>query len=250
MRAAPRSPNANRRVDSAVIIQDHEEMPRLSRDGVIRFLRDETLFRAVSGQAMNSLSDAALQKVVPKDGTLFTMGQTCDALHFVADGCGLLMKVAPDGQQRILHRAIAGDMVGAVPFFDGLEYPATFIAETECVVLSFPRTTLLSLFTNDPTLSLAVIGGLVDRLRMMSGLVEQMSFDDAEHRLWDYLLKSSRGPAQDGFPRVLDPIPTREHIANSIGTVREVVSRRLSKLADTGHLRIDGRRLELLKPLK
>ena len=42
----------------------------------------------------------------------------------------------------------------------------------------------------------------------------------------------------------------RERIAESIGTVREVVSRRLSALVESGHLQIDGRRLALLKPLK
>ena len=51
------------------------------------------------------------------------------------------------------------------------------------------------------------------------------------------------------YPRVFEKLPTREYIANSIGTVREVVSRQLSKLVDSGHIRIDGRKLTLLRPL-
>jgi CRP-like cAMP-binding protein len=166
-------------------------MPKFSREGVQRFLKEETLFRTASQAAIERLGDLALQKTVPRDGTLFTMGQTSDALHFVVEGCALLVKLAPDGRQRILHRALPGEMVGAVPFFDGQEYPASFVAETECVVLSFPRSSLLALLAGDPTLSLAIIGGVVERLRMMTNIVEQMSFEDAEHRLWDYLMKGS-----------------------------------------------------------
>ncbi len=222
---------------------------RLSREGVERFLREETLFRSAAPASLPRLGEIAVQRVVPKDGMLFSMGRTCDSLHFVAEGSGLLVKTNPDGRQRILHRALPGDMVGAVPFFDGAGYPASFVAETECVVISLPREKLLALLANEPTLALSVIGGMVERLRMMVSMVEQMSFEDVEHRLWDYLVRSSTGPVDGEFPRVLDPIPPREHIASNIGTVREVVSRRLSRLADSGHLQIDGKRLTLLKPL-
>jgi CRP/FNR family transcriptional regulator len=221
---------------------------------VRRFLAEETFFRGCSRSAIERLADLAREKVVPRDQSLFTMGQPCDALHFVVEGSGLLVKLAPDGRQRVLHRAIPGEMVGAVAFFDGLGYPASFIAETECVAVKFEREGLLKLFRDDAALPLAVIGGLVERLRMMASIVEQLSFEDARHRLWDYLVEGSThagGNSQgQGYPRVFDPLPTREHIATAIGTVREVVSRRLSGLVDTGHIKIDGRKLVLLKSLE
>ena len=52
------------------------------------------------------------------------------------------------------------------------------------------------------------------------------------------------------YPRILEPLPTRERMANAIGSVREVVSRRLSRLVDSGHIKIEGRRLTILKPLE
>jgi CRP-like cAMP-binding protein len=216
---------------------------------VQRFLKDETLFHGVSQGAIERLGEIALQKVVPKDAVFFSMGQTCEALHFLVEGCGALVKLAPDGRQRILHRAVVGDMVGCVPFFDGGDYPATFVAESECIFVSFHRDQLLQMFSGNPDMSLAIMGGLVERLRMMASLVEQASFEDVEHRLWDYLKGTSTPAGAAEYPRVLDDLPTREFIASSIGTVREVVSRRLSRLSDSGHLKIDGRRLVLLRPL-
>jgi CRP-like cAMP-binding protein len=223
---------------------------RLSREQVSQFLAEETIFRGAPPAAIGRLSDVPLQRLVKEGYALFSAGQPCEALHFVVEGCGILVKNAPDGRQRILHRAISGEMVGAVPFFDGLGYPVSFVAESECLVLSFPRERLLALFASDPALSLAIVGGLVERLRMMVSMVEQMSFEDTVHRLWDFLLQSSTPKAGDDFPRTLESLPTREHIANAIGTVREVVSRRLSRLVESGHIRIEGRRLVMLKPLK
>ena len=40
-----------------------------------------------------------------------------------------------------------------------------------------------------------------------------------------------------------------EGIASTSGTVREVVSRRLSRFVDSGHARIEGKRLVLVKPI-
>jgi len=223
---------------------------KFSQEEIRAFVAEETIFHDALPASVNRLASEALQKHVAEGCSLFSMGQTCDALHFVAAGTGLLVKMAPDGRERVLHRALPGDMVGSVPFFDGGEYPATFVAETDCTVVCFPRETLMMLLASDPRLALGIIGGLVERLRQMVGLVEQISFEDTTRRLWDYLIQGSADREGRGFPRVLDPLPTRERIAMAIGTVREVVSRRLSHLVQTGHVKIDGRRLVLLKPLE
>lgn len=221
-----------------------------SVDEIQRFLAEETLFSGASETVIHRLAGLAHQKVVPQGCTLFSMGQPCDRLHIVLEGSGLLMKGSPAGRQMILHRAGPGDMVGEVPFFDGKGYPASFVAETECTLLYFPKKDLIRLFETDPGLSLSLVGVIVRRLRMMASIIEQLSFEDAEHRLWDFLIAGSRNSGTNSYPRVVDPLPTREHIASAIGTVREVVSRRLSRLIDTGHIRIEGRKLVILKPLE
>jgi len=213
------------------------------------FLAEETLFHSAPPAAIDRLCNMAVVKTVPKGSALFSMGQPCDAVHFVALGSGMLVMLAPDGRERLLHRALPGEMVGAVPFFDGGRYPASFVGETDCTLLCFPRDALLHLLSSDFGLALCLVGGLVERLRLMASLVEKISFQDTTRRLWDYLVAGSSGPADRRFPRTFEPLPTRERIAVAIGTVREVVSRRLSHLADSGHIRIEGRRLFLLKPL-
>ena len=226
-------------------------MDRLSNDDLKRFFAGDTLFGDVSESGLTRIVDLANQTFLKRGDALFLMGQNCDALHFVVTGTALLMKTSTEGRQRVLHRAVPGEMVGAVPFFDGHGYPATFTAETDCLVVRLPREGLLELLRKDSAVALSLLGGVVKRLRLMSALVEQLSFEDTTHRLWSFLVREST-PEIDGkkYPRVLERLPTREHIADSIGTVREVVSRRLSALVESGKVRIDGRRLVLLEPME
>ncbi len=215
------------------------------------FLADQTVFGSAGEVALQRLAEIARVRALRANEQLFSMGQRCDALYFVVAGTGRLVQTARGGRQRILHRATAGDMVAAVPFFDGKGYPATFVAEEDALVVELPRDGLLDLVQNDPRVALSILGGLVGRLRKMTQLVAQMSFEDTTHRLWDYLMRESE-PEVPGkeFPRAVDPVATRESIAQAIGTVREVVSRRLSALVASGHLRVEGRRVLLLRPFR
>jgi CRP/FNR family transcriptional regulator len=222
---------------------------KLPKGNVKRFLAEETILRGAPAEALENLSEVAVETFVPRNSTFFSMGETSGALHFVVEGTGLLVKSASNGRQQVLHRALPGDVVGCVAFFDGQGYPASFVAESDCVVLSIPRDRLLELFRSHPALAFPIVGCLAERLRSMANVVEKMSFEDTTRRLWGFLLESSTATAGEGFPRVLDPLPTREHLARSIGTVREVVSRQLSRLAESGHLKMEGKRLVLLKPL-
>ena len=215
---------------------------------LLEFLADSTLFHGLPEESLERLTGIAAAAAIGAGDELFQMGQACDTLHFVYSGTATLVKSAPDGRQRILHRALPGDMVGAIPFFDGKGYPATLRAEVDCIFVSFPRDELLRLLGSAPDLSLAMIGGVVTRMRRMVGIVEQVSFEDTAQRLWTYLVETSQAESESAFPRVIVSMPTREHIAQSIGTVREVVSRRLSRLVDDGHVLIEGRRLTLLEP--
>lgn len=226
-------------------------MEKLSKHDLGQFFAEDSLFSKVSEEALDRLAGITRQRLLRKGERLFSMGQASEALHFIVLGSALLIKTSPEGRQRILHRALPGEIVGAAPFFDGKGYPATFTAETDSLVASLPRDDLLSLLRTDLQVVLSIFSGVVGRLRMMTDLVEQMSFHDTTHRLWNFLVKESASEAGGGdeYPRVFESLPTREHIAESIGTVREVVSRRLSALVESGHVRIEGRRLVLLRGL-
>lgn len=213
---------------------------------VYQFLKGESIFSNVGGSALAKLATLGRIQAVRGGKKLFCMGQPCDALHFLVRGQASVSLLSEDGRERMLHLVLPGDMVGAVPFFDGGDYPCTATAEVDCQFVAFGRRELLKLLSDDGQVTLAILGGLVVRQRKIVHHLEELSFEDTSSRLWHYLVENSSG-ADSSFPRVFEPLPTREKIAGAIGTVREVVSRRLSQLIRSGHISIDGRKLILHK---
>ncbi len=213
---------------------------------IYEFLKRESIFGGARGEALEKLAALGRLRHIGRKGRLFCMGQPCEELHFLIDGQARVVLLSKDGRERTLHLVFPGDMVGAVPFFDGGSYPCTVAAEADCEFVAFSRDELLKLLAADGDVTLAILGGLVSRQRKVVQHLEELSFEDTSSRLWHYLLANSRGDG-DSSPRVLEPLPTREGIAGEIGTVREVVSRRLSQLVRSGHISIEGRRLLLLK---
>jgi len=76
------------------------------------------------------------------------------------------------------------------------------------------------------------------------GIIEELSFTTVRHRLASFLLRQAQkeGKRKDGGIEISLPASNQE-FASQIGTVRELVSRNLSRLQAEGVLDIDGRRV-------
>jgi len=74
------------------------------------------------------------------------------------------------------------------------------------------------------------------------GIIEELSFTTVRHRLASYLLRLAQksGKRTAGGVEFTLSI-TNQELAAQIGTVRELVSRNLSRLQAEGMLKIDGR---------
>jgi CRP/FNR family transcriptional regulator len=74
----------------------------------------------------------------------------------------------------------------------------------------------------------------------MVRLVEEISLKDVRQRLADYLLSEAGDSDRIRMAR------THQEIAARIGTVREIVSRTLSRMVQEGVIRIEGRTVILV----
>jgi CRP/FNR family transcriptional regulator len=90
---------------------------------------------------------------------------------------------------------------------------------------------------------LRVVGA---RLRRLVGIIEELSFTTVRHRLASFLLREAQreGKRRNGAVEVSLPASNQEFAAQ-IGTVRELVSRNLSRLQAEGILEIDGRSVRI-----
>ena len=74
------------------------------------------------------------------------------------------------------------------------------------------------------------------------GIIEELSFTTVRHRLASYLLRLAKKSGKRTAEGVEVTLPiTNQELAAQIGTVRELVSRNLSRLQAEGMLKTDGR---------
>jgi CRP/FNR family transcriptional regulator, cyclic AMP receptor protein len=91
---------------------------------------------------------------------------------------------------------------------------------------------------------LQVVGG---RLRRLVGIIEELSFTTVRHRLISWLLRQARAEIRsEGGRPLLTLTGGHQELASHIGTVRELVSRNLTRLQTQGFIRLSGREIEIL----
>jgi CRP-like cAMP-binding protein len=86
---------------------------------------------------------------------------------------------------------------------------------------------------------LRVVGA---RLRRLVGIIEELSFTTVRHRLASFLLRQAQKEGKRTAEGVELLLPgSNQELASQIGTVRELISRNLSRLQAQGVLRVEGR---------
>jgi CRP/FNR family cyclic AMP-dependent transcriptional regulator len=116
---------------------------------------------------------------------------------------------------------------------------------TTCALVT--RTTLLAFIAKRPEFALELLSKIIRRLRMATTSARNLAFIDVYGRL-TACLQSLAKPQPDGTQRIEERI-THQEIASRAGCSREMVSRILKDLEHGGYLRVQERRIVLVKKL-
>lgn len=193
------------------------------------------LFAALSPEAIGELTRVSTVRSFDAGATLFTEGQECEGLWVLAEGTASVVKVTRMGRQVVLLTQGAPCIIAEVPVVDGGTYPASLIAVQAVKAIVIPRQAFLALCRRDSALTLRLLAMFGRRLRHLVALVEQITFGSIRQRLAQDLL-SRADQARESTFRLED---THEQLAFQLGTVREVVSRNLSRFQNEGFIQID-----------
>ncbi len=164
-----------------------------------------------------------------KGQLIYLQGQQPDYLYCLKEGEVRTAIFSDRGEERLLTVYRAGSIFGEASFFDGMPRVSTATAQTDCQILRLGRETVDALFRRHPELASAMIAYLARTVRLLSGHVDTMSFQQAPQRLARLLLNY---PAEAGRLNV-----THEELAAALGVSRVTVSRILSDFACKGYLK-------------
>ncbi len=207
-------------------------------------LRSVPFFSRLDDDLLRAIEGLVMERTFYKGELLFMEGGECPGLYIVKSGLVRIFKTSPEGKEQVLLIARPGESFNEVPVFDGGPNPASAEAMERTTVYILPSSDLLELVRRRPDITLELLKTFAVRLRRLTMLVEDLSFRHVTSRLARLLLEVAESQAGSGPPRRL----TQQQMAAIVGTAREMVGRSLKTFEQAGAIRIEGRRIKVVKP--
>ena len=212
----------------------------------IQALKRTILFGGLDRPDLEALAARATERRLGRGEILFMAGDPAGGLYVVVEGSIRAFRVSADGREQTIHVEKGGATLAEVSVFDEGPYPSTTAAEEDSVLLFIDKRDVLNLCLERPRISLAALKLLAGRMRNCAALVESLSLRDVDRRLAKLLLEeASDHSRRSGSSVMFELALTHQQIAARIGSVREVVSRALARLQQSGLIRMDGRRITI-----
>ncbi len=202
------------------------------------------LLASLSPTEIGALAERAVEKSFRPGEILFGEGEPCEGLHLILDGRVRIYKTSSTGREITLAIESAPSCVAEVPLFDGGPYPAS-VATLDRTRIAFIHTRAFQQVCRQyPEVALKMLAAAGQRLRQLVNVIEVVTFGSVRQRLAAVLLEYDREAKGAAFSLGV----THQELASRLGTVREVVSRNLSRFQADGLIRITGRKIRLLDP--
>jgi CRP-like cAMP-binding protein len=200
------------------------------------------IFSGLTETELSFLTQRAVPRNYSAGETVFSEGQPCTGLYVVETGHVRIFKSSAGGREQVLSIDGPGSSVAELPVFDGGNYPASVAAIDNATLLFVSKQDFQALCLAHPEVALKVLRVVGARLRRLVGIIEELSFTTVRHRLAAFLLRlaSTAGTRTPEGLEITLPVNNQE-LASQIGTVRELVSRNLSRFQAEGLLKVEGR---------
>src|SRR5262245_10305038 len=210
-------------------------------------LRKTALFRELNEDELRALASRAVEQRLASGEILFMAGGEARGVYVVVEGAVRAFRESLDGREQVIHVERAGATIAEVPMFDDGAYPSTVAADEDSIMLFIDKADVRKLCLSHPNIALAALKLLATRLRRCAELVEALSLHEVDQRLARFLLEEGRlRGTRSNKTIVFEIVLTNQQIAARIGTVREVVSRALSRLQLNEFIEVSGRVVSII----
>ena len=197
-------------------------------------LRRVPLFSLLTVAQAEVISGAVIKRRFKRGEALVEQGQKSNALFILLTGRARVVTSDSRGREVILATLAQGDYLGEMSIIDNEPHSATVRAEVQTDVLMLGRAEFARCLTENASMSLVVMRGLVKRLRHADRKIESLALLDVYGRVAHALLDFAVADAQ-GQLLIRDKI-SRQDLAKMVGASREMVSRVMKDLEERGFI--------------
>lgn len=179
-----------------------------------------------------------LQRITaPASHVLFDLDSPCSLFVLLYAGSVRVIKPALSGREILLYRLEPGDscVLTASCLLGRSNYPARGVVESDLVAFALSQPVFNRLLDSSTPFRALVFNHFSNRIADLMQLIEEVAFGQMDQRLATYLVE--RAPLLEA---------THQQIADELGTVREVVSRRLKQLEQRGLVHLERGQVQVL----
>lgn len=210
-------------------------------------LRSCQLFTGLPTEDLEQIASFVVAKRLAKGEYLFREGDSSEGFYVVQRGAINVHRVSPAGKEQVIHVFRAGQSFAEAALASEGGYPADARAIEETTILLVPKADIVSLLRSRPELALRMLGSMSQHLRVLVGLLDDLTLKDVETRLANWLLKRCPRPTP-ARPVEIQLEGTKRVLAAEIGTVSETLSRTFATFRDDKLVRVSGRVITVLDP--
>lgn len=223
-------------------------MPPLPRSadlkltGLVGTLRCCQLFGGLPPEDLMIIAGFVQPLKLAKGEYLFHEAEPSRGCYLVQAGAINVHRVNAAGKEQVIHVFRGGESLAEASLASATGYPANARAVEPSTVLLIPKTPILELIGRRPDLALRMLGSMSQHLRVVVGMLDDLTLKDVETRLLNWLLKHTR-TAPDGVIRLAG---TKRVLAAELGTSSETLSRTFARLKTEQLLEVSGKTLRVL----
>jgi len=209
--------------------------------GLIGTLRCCQLFSGLSSEDLGVIAGFAVVQKLAKDDYLFHEGEPSRGCYLVQSGAVNVHRVSAGGKEQVIHVFRSGESFAEASLASPTGYPANARAVEPSTVLLIPKEPILALIGRRPDLALRMLGSMSAHLRVLAGMLDDLTLKDVETRLLNWLVKHGR-TARAGTIQLPG---TKRVLAAELGTSSETLSRTLGRLRDRELITVSGKTISI-----
>jgi CRP-like cAMP-binding protein len=207
-------------------------------DRRLSILRRVPFFAGVADEEIAAINRQFHERGYAAGETIYMAGDIAARLYVVAVGRVKVMRHTLAGQDVVLGVLAPGEFFGALSALGDAEYPDSAQALTSSCVLEIAAKDFQAILRRYPTVALAALDIVAERLRDAHAHIRQLSTEPATSRVAAALLGLAQklGEHHEGALLIQMPL-SREDLAAMTGATVETVSRIMSTLRADGIIR-------------
>jgi len=200
-------------------------------------LRTVPLFASFPDEQLRTLATVVSRRSASRGSIVIAAGDPTDSLYIILSGRLKVMMSDAEGKEVILSILSGGEFFGEMGLIDDAPRSASVVAIEPCELLVITRRDFKRCMTESAEMAMAVMRGLVRRLREADRKIGSLALLDVYGRVARLLLDMAE--TVDGQKMVTKRLP-KQDIAKMIGASREMVSRVMKDLQTGGYIEMRG----------